>query len=422
MDIAICLIAYNRIDSLRRLLNSLDNALYPCNVKLYISVDKSDTNAIEECAKNYQWKFGEKEVIIHEKNLGLRKHVLRCGNLLQEHDALIVLEDDVFVAPGFMLFAQAAVKEFANNKEIAGISLYGFFINYHSCQPFIPVKENSDVFLMQNAQSWGQVWMKDQWNEFRRWYDKNCDDFGQMPHLPKSICGWSNKSWLKYHTRYCIENNKYFVYPYTSYTTCFSEVGEHIKESTPIVQTPLSLATESQFKFCPTVKYDCFFENQKIYEWLGMSADELCIDYYCDNGNPMKRPFLLSRLLLPFKTVRTFGLLLRPYELNIKYSIPGDDLFLYDTAEATEINFSPEYHKRQFFYLYGTPYVDTKPLEWETERLKKLVATHEQTISSQEQTICYKRRQLKHWKNRAIIISVIFVIFILSVFLIFVLS
>ena len=153
------------------------------------------------------------------------------------------------------------------------------------------------------------------------------------------------------------------------------------------------------------------------------------IDYYGDNGNPMKRPFLLSRLLLPFKTVRTFGLLLRPYELNIKYSIPGEDLFLYDTEEAAEINFSPEYHNRQYFYLYGTSYVDTKPLEWETDRLKNLVSTHEQTISSQEQIISSqeqmiysKRRQIKHWKNRTIIISVIFLIFIISVSLTFVLS
>ena len=413
MDIAICLIAYNRINSLKRLLSSLDNAVYSCPVKLYISVDKSDDSTIEEFAKEYQWKYGEKEVILHKENLGLRKHVLSCGDLLQKHDALVVLEDDIYVAPGFMLFAQNAVDEFAGRKDIAGISLYSFFINYHSCQPFIPIKENSDVYLMQNAQSWGQVWMKDQWEDFRRWYDKNSEDFGPMPHLPKSICGWSNKSWLKYHTRYCIENDKYFVFPYTSYTTCFSDVGEHIKDSSPIVQTPLSMATELQLRFCPTVTYDSYFENQNIYEWLGMSADELCIDYYGDNGNQKKCRFWLSRLLMPYKVVKSFGLLIRPYELNIKHSIPGSDLFLYDTKESVEMDFSPEYHNRQFFYLYGTPYIDKSPLEWEIKQLKELVFNQEQTIS-------FKQAKIERWKKRTrslIVVVIVLVFFLLLVIL-----
>lgn len=401
MDIAICLVAYNRVNSLKRLLASLDSAVYPCPVKLYISIDKSDEETVEKYAREYRWKYGEKEVILHGENLGLRRHILGCGDLLQKHDALVVLEDDVFVAPGFFQYAQAAVEEYADRSDIAGISLYGFFINYHSCQPFTPLKENSDVFLMQNAQSWGQVWMKEQWNEFKRWYEKNNEDFGLMPHLPKSICGWGNKSWLKYHTRYCIERNKYFIYPYTSFTTCFSDEGEHIKASTPIVQTPLSQATDIQLKFCPTVKYDCYFENQRIYEWLGMSEDELCIDYYGDKGNPKKCRYWLSRLLMPFRVVKSFGLLLRPYELNVKYSIAGNDFFLYDTEEEAEVNYSPENLSRQFFYLYGTPYVDTNPLKWEIDGLKKLVS--------------FKQEELNRWKKRAKIFSVIIVLGVVSI-------
>lgn len=401
MDIAVCLIAYNRVYSLERLLASLDNAVYPCPVKLYISVDKSDDDTVEMCAEGYQWKHGEKEVILHKENLGLRKHILSCGDLLQRHDALVVLEDDIVVASGFFLYVQAAVKEFAGRMDVAGISLYSFFVNYHSCQPFIPVKENSDVFMMQNAQSWGQVWMKEQWNAFKAWYDENCDAFGPMPHLPKSICSWSN-SWLKYHTRYCIENNKYFIYPYNSYTTCFSDVGEHIKITSPVFQAPLFQATDFRPNFSPTVKYDCYFENQRIYEWLGMSAEELCLDYYGDNGNQGKCRYWLSRQLLPYKVVRSFGLLLRPYELNIKYSVEGSDLFLYDTEEAAEVQIIPECRYRQFLYMYGTRFVDTKSLEKEIEGLNNMLQSKEQTIQSQHQTISSKLREMKHLRNRAI--------------------
>lgn len=417
MDIAICVIAFNRLASLKRLLSSLDNAVYPCTVKLYISVDKSDTNAVEKCAEEYIWKFGDKEVILHEENLGLRKHVINCGNLLKKHDAVIMLEDDIIVAPGFMLFARAAVEEYANRKEIAGISLYSFHINYHSTQPFIPLKEDSDVFMMQNAQSWGQVWMREAWNEFKVWYDENSGEFGMMPHLPSSICGWSNKSWLKYHTRYCIEKDKYFIYPYISYTSCFSDVGEHVKDSTPLFQTPMSLEIEIRSHFHPTVKYDTYFENQRIYEWLGMSHDELCIDYYGDSGNRKACRYWLSRLLLPFKVVKSFGLQLRPYELNIRYSVAGNDLFLYDTEQQEEVVFSEEYRNRQFFYLYGTQYIDKKSLEGEIEiykqsnlSQKKTISGLEQTIQGQLHTISILQKKLIYWKRGTIVAFLIIIL------------
>ncbi len=421
MDIAICLIAYNRLNSIKRLLLSLDNAVYPCPVKLYISVDKSDVDAIHEISTDFHWKYGEKEVIRHNKNLGLRKHILECGNLLQKHDALIVLEDDIVVAPGFYLFAQATVKQYVDRNDVAGISLYGFSVNYHSCQPFTPVKENSDVFLMQNAQSWGQVWMKKQWREFKIWYEKNNGVFGLLPHLPKSICSWGDKSWLKYHTRYCIENDKYFVYPYDSYTTCFSDVGEHTKDATPLFQTPLSQARSLQLELCPTVRYDCYFENQDIFKWLGLSKNELCIDYYGDNGNQVKCRYWLSRIVMPYKVVKSYGLLLRPYELNIKYSVPGNDVFLYDTTEEEVIEFSPEYHNRQFFYLYGTHYVDTKYLESEIIEQRNFISileqrsiSQEQLIFSHNQTISSLSSKNKYWKIGTIVFFVTTILSLLS--------
>lgn len=412
MDIAICLVAYNRVNSLRRLLSSLDSAVYPCSVKLYISIDKSDEDAVERFAGEYNWRHGEKEVILHGKNLGLRRHILGCGDLLQKHDALVVLEDDIVVAPGFFLYAQAAVEEYAGRTDIAGISLYSFSVNYHSCQPFTPVKESSDVYLMQNAQSWGQVWMKEGWNDFKAWYDENSSEFGWMPHLPKSICSWEG-SWLKYHTRFCIETGRYFIYPYTSFSTCFSDVGEHTGISSPLFQTPLLQAKDIKPRFCSTVKYDCYFENEGIFEWLGMSRDELCVDYYGDNGNGMKCRYWLSRQQLPYRVVRSFGLQLRPYELNVKYSVPGDDLFLYDTDAAAEVSFSQECQSRQFFYQHGMLYGDTKSLEAEVEGLKNLAFDKEQVIMSQAQIISVKLREVKHWRNRAIALAVVLVIAII---------
>lgn len=103
MKIAICAIGYNRVDSLSRLLSSLNAAVYDENVTLIISLDRSKTLDIKTYSDEFEWKHGEKKVILQECNLGLRKHVLRCGQYMNDYgfDALVVLEDDITVSPYF---------------------------------------------------------------------------------------------------------------------------------------------------------------------------------------------------------------------------------------------------------------------------------------------------------------------------------
>ncbi|MBQ5655878.1 MAG: hypothetical protein IIV14_00405 [Bacteroidaceae bacterium] len=418
MNIAICVVAYNRLFSLKRLLSSLDDSEYPFPVKLYISVDKSDVDTVIQYVKTYHWRHGELEIISHKRNLGLRKHILSCGDLLKKHDALVVLEDDIVVSPGFMLYATATINEYINRNDIAGISLYSFQVNYHSCQPFCPLREESDVFLMQNAQSWGQIWLKKQWEEFKAWYAENNEDFSQMDHLPKSICNWSNRSWLKYHTRYCIERNKYFVYPYTSYTTCFSDNGEHIQDETPIFQTHLNQSREIYLRFSPTVQYDTYFENSRIYEWLGLTKEELCVDYYGDNGNRLNRRYWLSRLILPYKIIKSYGLRMRPYELNIKYDIPGNVFFLYDTNIKYIPEYTPKVRQQQFFYMYGTQFVDIESFEIDlrnTQHSNQDLQRLNENLQNEIKTL-FARRELE--KRRTLLLVIAFsILMIIRIFI-----
>ena len=139
MKIAICAICYNRINSLKRLLGSLEKAYYDEPVTLIISIDKSNTSEVEDYADSYKWKNGELRVVKHEKNLGLRNHILSCGEHLHEYDAIIVLEDDVYVAPSFYYYSKECVDKYFTNPNIAGIGLYSYRYNYHCKIPFIPI-------------------------------------------------------------------------------------------------------------------------------------------------------------------------------------------------------------------------------------------------------------------------------------------
>ena len=335
-SIALVVIAYNRKDSLHRLLQSLDNAIYDeVSIPLYISIDKSNTDEVERFADEHSWRHGKKTVVKHERNLGLRAHVLEQGRLLDEYDAIVILEDDLVVSPYFWTYTQQTVEKYFSCDNVAGISLYSFAVNYHLRSPFIPLHDGHDAYFMNCAMSWGQVWMKRQWKEFEQWYKQHLD-FTYMPNLPKSICSWSEKSWLKYHTRYCIETNKYFVFPYVSYTTNFSEPGTHIRKTDTIFQVPI-LAGDIKNLRLPDIddnciKYDGWFENKALYDCLRLKESECCLDLNSTNGNTMKKRYWLTTRRLPYKVVANFGYTRRPIEKNVLEGCHGLGIYLYDTT------------------------------------------------------------------------------------------
>jgi hypothetical protein len=333
--IAITIIAYNRAESLRHLLNSLSCAYYDGdNVPLIISIDHGDNEKVVEVATNFSWSFGEKTIVQQEKNLGLRKHVLSQGGLLNKYDAIVVLEDDITVAPDFWHYTKSTVHKYHENMDIAGISLYSFAVNYHKREPFTPIHRGDDVFFMNCAMSWGQVWMRKQWKEFELWYEKH-QDFPYMPHLPKSICSWSDKSWLKYHTRYCIEKNKFFVFPYVSYSTNMNDAGTHIQNKDSIFQVSLLHGRISNLRLPEwseeVVKYDGFFENKQLYSALDLTEEECCLDLNGTNGNVLKKRYWLTTRVLPYKIIKSYDYCCRPIEANILNGMEGIGIFLYDT-------------------------------------------------------------------------------------------
>ena len=353
MNIPICCITYNRINSLRRLLQSLEVADYSESVTLIISIDKSDSDEIERFADSYQWSHGPKRVIKHETNLGLRRHILSCGDLLNEYDALVVLEDDITVAQSFYHYVQQCVEKYKDCMDCAGISLYNFPLNYQNTLPFTPVHSDSDVYMMNCAQSWGQVWMRKQWLEFKDWYNKHKEEFGYLPHLPKAICSWPKSSWLKYHTRYCIENGKFFIYPYVSMSTNNGDAGTHVSTGSSLFQSQMLYGQKCDFKLTPTILYDGFFEPMFLADKLGLKDEELCVDYYGEKDKSLYKKFLLTTKKLNYKIVEKYGLNYKPWELNILLDNSGDCVFLYDTT-VWEKNNNHLFGLCVYKYLYGS--------------------------------------------------------------------
>lgn len=360
MKIAIVTIAYNRIESIRRLLSLLNTAAYGNDrVPLIISIDKSKTDDVAQFADSYIWRHGEKIVVKHPNNLGLRRHILSIGEYLNEYDALIVLEDDIIVSPYFYQFAKDSVIQYMHDEDVAGISLYSFAINYQNQKFFYPLKSEYDVYFMNCAQSWGQVWMRDQWNAFVDWYRNHNEEFVNNGNLPQAICDWPKSSWLKYHTKYCIEENKYFVYPYQSYSSNGGDAGTHASFSNLAYQTCFNWGKWSVPKF-PKIEegvvYDGFFENKSIVDFLELD-DDICVDLYGGKNNIENKRYWLTTKKENYLVVKSFGLIYKPIELNVIQKVKGGDIYLYDTSRA--LNNIRRYDRRKLYnYYYGQDVVE----------------------------------------------------------------
>lgn len=396
LNIGICCIAYNRLDSLKRLLESLEKAVYKeYSPTLLISIDKSNTDIVENFSQNYIWKYGEKKVYTHSKNMGLRKHVLECGNRIKDYDALIVLEDDITVSPFFFEYALQTIQKYQNDNRIAGISLYNFPINYQSRLPFNPVRSEYDVFMMNCAQSWGQIWMKNQWESFMKWYESHNEEFN-LSYLPQQLNEWPKSSWLKYHTRYCIEENKYFVYPYESLTTNNNDLGTHVKKTNNYLQSTLQIYPKSTYKLpdfdkCPIV-YDGFFEPQFLNNYLDIDSSNLCVNLLESKNECLFKRYLLTRKQYPFKIIKGFSLKYKPIEANIMWDIKGEDIFLYDTTQKEQNNKKKRNDRYYYHYLYGNAIENFIKFYGISEAYKTIIFKSLQKIHSslQQKNKCHR--------------------------------
>lgn len=339
-DIAIVVVAFNRENALKRCLHALSKAQYTNKIELIISIDRSDSNAtILELANHFLWKYGQKKVIYQNQHLGLREHILKCGDLSQEYGNIILLEDDIYVSPYFYNFSTQAVEFYQVDHRIAGISLYSPRYNETAGLPFVPLQSNYDIFFSQFPSSWGQLWTPDQWKMFRDWYNtsSNLEIDLLDSSIPQNVKEWPESSWKKYFFKYMITHNKYFVYPYISLSTNFGDIGTHFKNQTNRFQVPLSYHNKERYCFCKlgasNIVYDAFCESLGLYELFSDPIESnLSIDLYATKSTESYKRFVLSTKELDFRILNTYPLSLKPMEDNIIQDIQGCSIYLYDTS------------------------------------------------------------------------------------------
>ncbi|MCR5590796.1 MAG: hypothetical protein K6F73_04625 [Lachnospiraceae bacterium] len=363
---AIVAIAYNRPEPLKRLLSSIEAAYYPEGVSpaLVVSIDNSGSDEVANAAREFTYTHGEKVIIERKERMGLKNHVLACGDLTEEYGSIIVLEDDLFVAPCFYEYACKALESAEKDDRIGSVSLYSHLFNVHVREGFIPVDDGFDNWYLQIASSWGQAYTRKQWESFRSWYADNKDRDLAGINVPANISGWSEKSWLKYYITYLIETGKYTIYPRVGLTTNFGDVGTHACRSDSDLQVPVQCSESPRCRFSTIDEsravYDAFFEPLGIMDGenpvlgsygkagadteTGTDKEALIVDLYgykpiaqmidAAKAEGAQKVYVLTPKLLPYETVRSYGRQMRPVASNISYGVKGNDIHLYDVSKS----------------------------------------------------------------------------------------
>lgn len=335
---AIVVSAYNRPNSFSRLLKSIANGAYNDNdITLFISIDNSDDKDVFAIADSFVWTHGKKEIVFHDCHLGLKEHILRCGDLTSRFDSLIMLEDDLLVSPFFYEYAKQAVHFYEEEESVAGISLYNYQVAENCFYPFQAIDDGSDVYFMQVASSWGQVWTKQQWQGFRNWFALN-PEITDNSSIPDYLKFWGKHSWKKHFIHYLIDTNKYFVFPRLSLSTNFEEEGTNSSSKNIFHVTLQTAATYYNFQQLVNAKskYDAWFEIQPSslnHYNINLSQYEYEVDLYQTKAEYAKKYVLTSKIAQ--NPILSYSSELFPLETNTVFQLVGNDISLYDTSRKT---------------------------------------------------------------------------------------
>jgi hypothetical protein len=229
----IALFVYNRPWHTKQTIEALQKNELADQSELFIFSDgpKNKTDAIEvqNVRKYIKTVTGFKTITIVEKetNSGLADSIVTgVTEIIGKYGKIIVLEDDLVSAPGFLNFLNDGLEFYQVNLNIFCITGYNFPPTLMKIQRGYP----HDIYISPRNGSWGWATWKDRWNK-ADWDILDYKQFSQNKHLQKEFDygGEDLSTMLKsqmegdidsWSIRWCycmFKNNGYCIYPIQSF-------------------------------------------------------------------------------------------------------------------------------------------------------------------------------------------------------------
>lgn len=204
----IVVFAFNRLDSLKKCIDSLLTNKESKFSDLYVFVDgarehKSDEYDQVKCVQEYVQKItGFKSLTykFSETNKGLANSIISgVSEVINEYGSAIVLEDDLIVSMSFLRFMNDGLQRYEDVKSVYSVCGYSNKMNVPSS--YIP-----NTYFCTRSSSWGWATWKDRWAtvdwKLCNWTDaeKDCWQFNKWggSDLYRMLNGWhtgKNNSW-----------------------------------------------------------------------------------------------------------------------------------------------------------------------------------------------------------------------------------
>lgn len=161
---AIAIFAFRRPQHLARVLASLTQQIRPCSLPVHLFLDGARNDADREAVaatRQTAESFNERlPLFVHTSanNQGLYESLTGgISAVLNKHEQVIILEDDVVVSPYFLDYMLSALASYSSEPAVASI---------HAYLPPLSI-DLPDTFFLRGSDCWGWATWRDRWSLYR---------------------------------------------------------------------------------------------------------------------------------------------------------------------------------------------------------------------------------------------------------------
>lgn len=242
MNAPVALFAYNRPRQLAEALRSLCEADGAGATELYVFVDGprtgEDAPKVSECVRiaRETTGFGKVHVQVSDRNRGLAASVIAgVGKVVSTSGKVIVLEDDLRVTKGFLVWMNAALDRYEDCDKVFSVCGYTNRVR-------IPATYRHDGYFCPRSASWGWGTWQDRWESID-WHPSPAEVESEGRAFDRwggSDCRNMLRSWLRGDTdswaiRFCFQEflqGKVSLFPVRSHvdpSAGFDGSGTHCR-------------------------------------------------------------------------------------------------------------------------------------------------------------------------------------------------
>lgn len=162
----VAMFVYNRLDNTRKTIEHLQKNILAAETSLYIfsdgGKDEKSWKAVSEVRSYLHTITGFKELHIIERpeNIYLERNIMEgIRYVLERHDTIIVLEDDICTSPVFLQYMNDALHKYRSEKRVMHVA---GFTN-------LDVPELGEIYFTPHISGWGWATWKDRWQLFKHY-------------------------------------------------------------------------------------------------------------------------------------------------------------------------------------------------------------------------------------------------------------